>query len=179
MVGRIEEQTRKYLTNDPAGFPSIDRVREILHASAADSYATRAAFYRSQPGFCNEWLEEAVEETVAITLEVLVPPVLRASRAFLEAKPRIKAALNKELTEGSSDVAIGPAPLKRQRGRPTEIPSQRKELALEAKRRGAGGREIAKILYATPYPSPRQVKNQHNILKYHERKHPDRSKKSE
>jgi hypothetical protein len=54
----------------------------------------------------------------------------------------------------------------RQRGRPTEIPDERKQRALAAQ----GGKARAQILYATKYPTPQQVKNVSSILKHYRRK---------
>lgn len=57
--------------------------------------------------------------------------------------------------------------LPRKRGRPAEIDTVTKEAALAVKARGGTGKEIAKVLYKTPYPSIQQVKNAPNILKHY------------
>lgn len=55
----------------------------------------------------------------------------------------------------------------RKRGRPAKIDKATKDAALGVKARGGTGREIAKILYKTTYPSSQQVKNAPNILKHY------------
>jgi hypothetical protein len=55
---------------------------------------------------------------------------------------------------------------RKKRGRPVEISDDLKRRALLAK----GGRERAKILYQTPYPTVQQVKNVPTILKHFNRK---------
>jgi hypothetical protein len=40
-----------------------------------------------------------------------------------------------------------------------------KEAALEARERDETWREVAKLLYSSPYPSVQQVKNAPNVLK--------------
>ena len=52
------------------------------------------------------------------------------------------------------------------RGRPTEISDELKKKALQVK----GGKERAKILYQTRYPTVQQVKNVPAILKHYNRK---------
>lgn len=79
-------------------------------------------------------------------------------------------------TEGQLQTAPGPSESlpeggvpsrpQRKRGRPTEIPDERKQRALAAR----GGKARAQILYATKYPSPQQVKNVSSILKHYRRK---------
>ena len=59
----------------------------------------------------------------------------------------------------------GPASVHKKRGRPTTYDTAAKEAALAVKARGGGGKEVAKALYKTPYPSSQQVKNAPNILK--------------
>jgi hypothetical protein len=54
----------------------------------------------------------------------------------------------------------------KKRGRPTEIPDERKQRALAVR----GGKARAQILYATKYPTPQQVKNVSSILKHYRRK---------
>jgi hypothetical protein len=76
-------------------------------------------------------------------------------------------------TEGQLQTAAGPsenAPEgnvasrpQRKRGRPTEIPDERKERALAV----LGGKARAQILYATKYPTPQQVKNVSSILRHY------------
>jgi hypothetical protein len=53
---------------------------------------------------------------------------------------------------------------KRQRGRPPKISLEAKQKALEAKRNGAKGKEIAQLIYSTKHPSLRQVKDARNVL---------------
>jgi hypothetical protein len=70
-------------------------------------------------------------------------------------------------TEGNSFITRGHLPEqakipRKKRGRPMEIPDELKQRALLAK----SGRERAKILYRTPYPTAQQVKNVPTILKY-------------
>lgn len=60
---------------------------------------------------------------------------------------------------------IGARPKKR--GRPTEIPEERKRIALGVK----GGTARAKILYNVKYPTPQQVKNVYSILRNFQRTH--------
>lgn len=55
------------------------------------------------------------------------------------------------------------SPPRRKRGRPTEIPDERKRRALDAQ----GGKARAQILYATKYPTPQQVKNVSSILNHY------------
>jgi hypothetical protein len=76
-------------------------------------------------------------------------------------------------TEGQLETAAGPSGSvpegnvasrpQRKRGRPTEIPDERKQRALAAR----GGKARAQILYATKYPTPQQVKNVSSILKHY------------
>lgn len=60
-------------------------------------------------------------------------------------------------------------PPPRKRGRPSEIDDATKEAALAAKARGAQGKEIAQIIYRTPYPNAQKVKNAANILKHYQK----------
>jgi hypothetical protein len=73
--------------------------------------------------------------------------------------------------EGNLSSTSGP-PLeparaaRKKRGRPTEISDDLKEKALGVK----GGKERAKILYQTRYPTVQQVKNVPTLLKHYSRK---------
>jgi hypothetical protein len=76
-------------------------------------------------------------------------------------------------TEGQLQTTTGPSESapegivasrpQRKRGRPTEIPDERKQRALAVQ----GGKARAQILYATKYPTPQQVKNVSSILKHY------------
>jgi hypothetical protein len=79
IVGKIEQQTRGTLESCVRGefivvglILDMEKVTEIMQASATKSFRVRAEYYESQPGFCLEWLDEVVDETVAATLK-LVP----------------------------------------------------------------------------------------------------------
>jgi hypothetical protein len=54
------------------------------------------------------------------------------------------------------------SPPQKKRGRPIEIPDERKLRALNV----SGNRERARILYNTRYPTPQQVKNVSAILRH-------------
>jgi hypothetical protein len=58
----------------------------------------------------------------------------------------------------------GPARGPKNRGRPAKIDTATKEAANAVKARGGTRKEIAKVLYRTPYPSEQQAKNVSNIL---------------
>src|SRR5579862_3507402 len=182
-VGTIEQQTRKCLTDYAGSTPSVmcvlldmDKVKDIMRASAIESFQSRAAFYRRQKGFCLDWLYEAAAETIASTLG-LAPWNLANSTSFHKAIPDIHEALNAELkgiidkssTPVSDGVPADDIAPKKKVGRPSSIPFAAKKLALEAKHEGATGKRIAELVYRTARPSPRQVKDAPNILKHFER----------
>lgn len=83
---------------------------------------------------------------------------------------RLGAALEDAITrpqdtsKNDGDIDTGP---RKKRGRPTEIPDERKRRALAAR----GGKARAKILYQTSYPTPQQVKNVPAILRHYKRTH--------
>lgn len=56
---------------------------------------------------------------------------------------------------------------RKKRGRPTEIPEERKRKALAVQ----GGKARAQILYAARYPTPQQIKNVSSILRHFQRTH--------
>jgi hypothetical protein len=58
------------------------------------------------------------------------------------------------------------APTRNKRGRPTKISDERKIRALAV----TGGKARAQILYNTPYPTNRQVRNVSSILKHFQKK---------
>lgn len=183
-LGKIETTTRDWLTNyvrsDPTlGFCSwldMDKVAEIMLASAIEAFKARAAFYRAQSGFSQDWCEEAVTETIDGTFD-LVPFALVRNSSFRQAAPDIRATLKTGLqtvleASTTADVA-GPlaldVPAKRKRGRPAKFPVEAKERALEAKREGASGKQVAATLYDTPRPTLSQIRSVHAILKNYER----------
>jgi len=74
-------------------------------------------------------------------------------------------------TAAGSPSITGPPPVaaraaQKKRGRPTQISNELKEKALAVR----GGKERAKILYQTQYPTVQQVKNVPTILKHFNRK---------
>ena len=71
-----------------------------------------------------------------------------------------------ERTATAPEQRVGQTVRRRARGRPTEISDELKERALQIK----GGKERAKILYQTRYPTVQQVKNVPTILKHFNRK---------
>jgi hypothetical protein len=76
-----------------------------------------------------------------------------------------------DTSKSNPSMTSGPPPEpprapRKKRGRPVEISDDLKRRALLAK----GGRERAKILYQTPYPTVQQVKNVPTILKHFNRK---------
>jgi Queuosine biosynthesis protein QueC len=75
-----------------------------------------------------------------------------------ESQLQTAAGLSGSVPEGNA--ASRP---QRKRGRPTEIPDERKQRALAVR----GGKARAQILYATKYPTPQQVKNVSSILKHY------------
>lgn len=198
-IADIEKRTRNCLEGCLTGNPWLDgifldqtKVIEIMRAGALESFRARARFYVSQPGFCREWLEEAVNETVQAIVG-LAPLGFRFSGRYMEASPAIETELEAQLQEivdrdwlfGSiravehdavpaSDGASDSAPddagsISKKRGRPAKIPLEAKQQGLAAKKRGAPGREVARLVYRTRYPTERQVKDAPIVLSNYER----------
>ena len=61
-------------------------------------------------------------------------------------------------------------PVKKKRGRPPEIPDERKEHAMKEKDAKGTNRDAAKIIYEVLYPTPQQVKNVPSILRQYRAK---------
>ena len=183
-LGKIETTTRDWLTNYVRSDPTLglcswldmDKVAEIMLASAIEAFKARAAFYRAQSGFSQDWCEEAVTETIDGTFD-LVPFALVRNSSFRQAAPDIRATLRTELQtvlEASPVVDVaGPLaeglPDKKKLGRPVEIPVAAKERALKARLQGASGKQVAATLYSTPRPTLSQIRSVHAILKNYER----------
>jgi len=55
----------------------------------------------------------------------------------------------------------------KKRGRPCTISNDRKEKALTAQKNGVKGKALARILYATNFPTERQCRNVYSILKHY------------
>jgi hypothetical protein len=146
-----------------------------MRLSAIDSFKVKATFYRSQKDYCTDWLTNALAETITATLATTPVSLLVTSR-YRDAVPEITAMLRSELQivlEGLSKVQLDVVPKtainrKNTRGRPQEIPDERKERALVAKKEGATSKQLAAILYDTKRPSTRQRSDVSNILKHYQ-----------
>jgi hypothetical protein len=99
-------------------------------------------------------------------------PEIEIWRLKLEDQSALSARIESTPQPRPAD-ALGNAPnanialsSRKKRGRPTEIPDERKQRALETH----GGRARAQILYDTKYPTPQQVKNVSAIMKHYSAK---------
>jgi hypothetical protein len=102
-ISKIEKQTRECLEgcapNDP--FMSmllldVDKVKQIMRASAAESFTARVEYYESQLGFSPAALDDVINETVTATLSLAPSKFARGSR-YSEAAPIIVEELIAEL----------------------------------------------------------------------------------
>ena len=106
IIGKIEQQTRAILQNclDENFFLSgfvldLEKVTEILLASATESFRAKVEGYEAQEGFCRDWLDEIVGETIDATLH-LAPSgfyLLPGSHRYNGAVPVIREKLTREL----------------------------------------------------------------------------------
>jgi hypothetical protein len=51
----------------------LEKATEVMRVGVPEEFETRVEYYASQSDFCRAWLDEAAEETVRATLD-LVPP---------------------------------------------------------------------------------------------------------
>lgn len=180
-IADIEARAKKCLegcrtTGDPfvdGCLLNVDKVKEILLATAEALFPVRSGVLESQPGSGTELLEQAIGECIDGTFR-LVPIMFAYSLRYKESKGDIASALERRLRTMATDrlsrsAAASGGAFQRGRGRPMEISVAAKERALEAKRSGAPGRKVAQLLYETRYPSAQQVKNTFNVLAYYER----------
>jgi hypothetical protein len=181
-IADIEAQAKKCLegcriTGEPyvdGCLLDIDKVKEIMLATGAALFRTRAEFQESQPGFGTEGDERAIDEAINRTFSV-VPLAFGFSSRYKESKTGIAIELEVELhqmaTKRLSQLATGSGgPVQRRKpGRPIKIPIEAKERALAAKSSGATQREVAAWLYQTRNPTPQQKKNVGNVLGNYER----------
>jgi hypothetical protein len=75
-------------------------------------------------------------------------------------------------SKDAAQRATDPPPTGKKRGRPQNIPDDRKRRALKVKTDGGTNREAARALYDVPYPTPQQVKNVPTILRHFVKKNP-------
>jgi hypothetical protein len=69
---------------------------KFMRAGAIEAFRKRAAYYVSQPGFCQLWLAEAAHETISAILD-LAPLRFAMSSAFQEHVPAISNELRTAL----------------------------------------------------------------------------------
>jgi hypothetical protein len=99
---------------------------------------------------------ERIERTMESAVKILMAHVLPAKT--------IKAVQEPTVAQPAASIVVREnAARPRKRGRPIQIPYERKQQALEIQ----GNAARARILYATRYPSPQQVKNVSSILKHY------------
>jgi hypothetical protein len=103
IVNKIGIRTRECLEECARGFPlmvgillDLDRVKQIMRDSAAESFTARVEYYESQAGFSPASLDGIVDETVDATLD-LAPMSLWMTPRYKEALPVIRQELVAEL----------------------------------------------------------------------------------
>jgi hypothetical protein len=102
-VATIENRTRQCLEGCAPGYPlvantllDLDKVKQIMLDSAAESFNARVDHYESQSRFTPSSLEDVIDETVTATLN-LAPLKLAMGSRYREAEPAIGEALVAEL----------------------------------------------------------------------------------
>jgi hypothetical protein len=123
-VSKIEKRTRECLEECAPGghftnmiLLDLAKVKQIMHASATESFTARVEYYESQPGFSLAAVDGVVDETVTATLK-LAPMKIWITSRYKQAEPKIREELIVELR---SFAATRP---KRQATRPTPAPDR-------------------------------------------------------
>jgi hypothetical protein len=105
------------------------------------------------------WVIEAMNRRKAALKSVIAPDSANPDVDTNEGEIRQKLG-GHVVTEGASPH------VRKKKGRPVKIDVEKKTLAAQARAARKSWKEVAKILYATRYPSVQQVKNAPNILNH-------------
>jgi hypothetical protein len=83
-IAETERKVRRLLEDCPTiPYPTTpvllesDQATEAMRAGVSEAFNPRMEYYALQPGFCQAWLDEAADETVAATVN-LAPPWTRS-----------------------------------------------------------------------------------------------------
>jgi hypothetical protein len=172
----------------PYGLETVDRdavdpcTRAFLEVLRAENLAFQVT--RNATGFVKGQTYSSVAGSIDDLCGAAAAYCKRRARDEIGARLRgrlenVEKLKEPELGGSSSAVRVippsqseSPTPAKRKRGRPAKISLEAKQKGLEAKKRGAKGKEIAQLVYGTQRPSSRQVKDARNVLANYERSLP-------
>jgi Queuosine biosynthesis protein QueC len=163
-------------------YGEVSRVLRHLRPLSADQVAERVIqLYRRHASEVTGVMDGAIRDHASDIREGKLPATCAILLAISETYKKVQSAEGRESpsTPASRDGSpptqgtivaqtpmAGPVCVPRKRGRPAKIDTASKEAALKVKARGGSGKEVAKVLYKTPYPTSQQIKNAPNILKH-------------
>ena len=103
-VGKIEKRTRECLQDCvdddfavAAFLLDLDKVTQIMRASARESFTARVEYCQSHQDFSQKWLDELLDETIAATLRQIPMAVRLFNSGYRKSELAIREALNTDL----------------------------------------------------------------------------------
>ena len=169
----VETYLKNALTVDSDPTTVVKAIIDALVRNAAHLWEARfglekTAAYRNYFESVT-WAIRKTRRDDAIKLEVRKSRLQKEQVENRFVKTRASSPRSTSAADAPTPAADTTTAPKGKRGRPAEIPLERKQRALVAKKQGAPQREYAKILYGTARPTPSQVKNAWSNVDYFEK----------